>query len=68
MTYLEICKLVRQECGVQGEGTPAAVTSQRGMLKRIVEWVRDADTIIQDKHTDWDFLWKEFSGGGRLEI
>jgi hypothetical protein len=61
MTFLELCKKVRQECGVQGAGTPAAVTSQVGMSKRIVEWVQDADTIIQDKHTDWDFLWKEFS-------
>lgn len=60
MTYLEICQTVRQECGVQGQG-PSAVTSQTGLLKRIVDWVAEADMLIQSKWSDWDFLWAEFS-------
>jgi hypothetical protein len=61
MNFLEACKTVRQECGVQGDSTPAAVTNQLGMLKRIVEWVQAADNEINTKWSDWDFLWSEFS-------
>ena len=61
MTFLEICKLVRQECGIPGDNVPSAVSNQRGMLKRVVEWVQAADMEIQDKNADWDFLWSEFS-------
>jgi hypothetical protein len=60
MTYLELCVATRQECGIQGE-TPAAVTNQRGLLKRIVDWVADADVVVQSVYADWDFLWAEFT-------
>jgi len=58
MTFLELCVKARQECGIQGTG-PTTVTSQTGLLKRIVDWVADADMYIQGLHTDWDFLWDE---------
>lgn len=60
MTFLELCQAARQECGVQGQG-PSAVTSQSGILKKIVDWVQKSDLFIQSKHGDWDFLWAEFS-------
>ncbi len=60
MTFLEICKLTRQECGLQGEG-PASVTDRRGMEKRIVDWVAEADMLVQTLSSDWDFLWTEFT-------
>ena len=60
MNYLQLCKAVRQECGIQGSG-PAAVTNQTGLLKRVVEWVQDADNIIQTLYPDWNFLWSEFT-------
>lgn len=58
MNYLDLCKLTRQECSIQGSG-PSAVTSQLGLLKRIVEWVRDADMYVLTLHPDWNFLWAE---------
>jgi len=60
MTFLELCQRTRQECGIQGEG-PSAVTSQKGLLKRVVDWVADADNLVQSLHPDWNFLWKEFT-------
>ncbi len=60
MTFLELCQEVRQECGIQGSG-PAAVTSQTGMLNRVVTWTAKADMLIQSLHSDWNFLWKEFA-------
>ena len=36
------------------------MTNQRGLLLRVVEWVRDADMIIQSLHSDWNFLYSEF--------
>jgi len=60
MTFLELCSKTRQECGIQGSG-PSSVVSQTGILKRVVDWVADADTYIQGLHQDWDFLWAEFN-------
>lgn len=60
MTFLELCQKVREECGIQGQG-PASVANQTGILKRIVGWTRDADLFIQNEHSDWNFLWSEFT-------
>jgi hypothetical protein len=59
MTFLELCQKTRRECGVQGSNTPTAVTSQSGLLQRIVEWVQDADLWVQRLYPDWSFLWSE---------
>jgi len=60
MTALEIAQLVRQECGIAGAGTPAAFTGQTGEMKRVVDWVTQADLFIQSQEVDWRFLWKQF--------
>lgn len=60
MTFLELCQVSRQECGIQGQG-PVSVENQSGLLKRVVDWVRDADLAIQAMHIDWDFLWSSFT-------
>jgi len=60
MTFLELAKAVRQECGVQGTG-PAAVTSQSGLLLKIVDWTANADLLVQSLHPDWNFLWAEYT-------
>jgi len=57
MTFLELSKLARQECGIQGSSQPVTVVGQAGILKRVVDWVADADIYIQRLHADWDFLW-----------
>jgi len=59
MTFLEMVKITRQECGIQGQGA-SSVIGQFGLLKRLVDWVADADVLIQTMHTDWNFLWKVF--------
>ena len=63
MTFLELCQLARQECGIQGSNKPSAVTSQTGILSRIVQWVANSDLLIQSAYPDWDFLWKETTMG-----
>jgi len=60
MNFLELCQRTRQECGIQGEG-PASVTNQTGLLKRVINWVADADNLVQSLHPDWNFLWREFT-------
>lgn len=55
MNYLALCKRLRSECGVQGDG-PSAVTSQTGMYAKLVEWVSDAYTEIQAMPLDWNWL------------
>lgn len=58
MTFLELAKRLRQECGYQGEGPPS-VLAQTGDLKRFVDWINLAYLTIQNKWTDWMFLWAE---------
>ncbi len=60
MNFLELSKITREECGLQGEG-PASVLERRGMEQRIVNWVAKADHLVQTANTDWDFLWTEFT-------
>lgn len=55
MTFLELCRRVREDSGVSGDG-PAAVTDQRGILQRIVNWVKLANDEIQLEHDDWLFM------------
>jgi hypothetical protein len=59
MTFLELCQITRQECGIQGQG-PVTVVGQSGILKKVIDWVAKADVFIQSKYGDWDFLWSEF--------
>jgi len=59
-TFLELCQLMRQECGVGGSG-PSAVTGQTGMLAKLVSWVAAADMDICTKYLDWGFLHSEHS-------
>lgn len=60
MTYLTLCVEARQECRVSGTG-PAAVTGQAGTLKRIVDWVAQAYTEIQERREDWRWLRSTFT-------
>ena len=59
-SYLALCQKLRQEVGVAGAG-PATVVGQVGILKKLVDWVADADMHIKSKWLDWDFLWTQFS-------
>lgn len=54
-TFLQLCQATRRECGISGTG-PAAVTSQTGVLEKVVGWVADADAEVQSRWFDWDFL------------
>ena len=57
MNYLELCRRARRECGIAGAETdPTAVTSQVGEYRRLVDWVSEAWTEIQGRHTDWRWL------------
>lgn len=60
-TYLQLAAKLRQECGASGSG-PTAVTNQTGEYKRLVEWIAEAYTNIQNKHRgNWRWLVSEFS-------
>jgi hypothetical protein len=60
MTYLELCQKLRREVGIAGTG-PSSVSSQSGMMLKVVEWVADADVAIQSKWINWTFLWSQFT-------
>lgn len=60
MTFLQLASRLRQECGVAGTG-PTTVIGQTGELKRLVDWIADADEEIQQEHNDWRFMAGSFS-------
>ena len=60
MNFLELCKRLRSEAGIAGSG-PVTTANQTGELLRVVDWVKDAYTDIQDKRDNWDFLRLDFS-------
>jgi len=58
MTFLELTKKLRFHCGVSGIG-PSSVIDQTGDYERLVDWIRDAWTEIQNTPGYWRFMWKE---------
>ncbi len=59
MNYLQLCQAVQQESGISSGNTITAVTSQSGMNKKIVDWVREAWIDIQSINTLWAWMWNE---------
>jgi len=60
MTFLELCKTVREEIGLSGTG-PSTVVGQTGQMAQLVGFVKTADYMIKGLYEDWKFLWDEFS-------
>lgn len=60
-TFLQQVQALHRECGCAGTA-PAAVTGQAGQNLRLVNWIIEADYIIQTLYVDWKFLWKASSG------
>lgn len=62
MTFLDLCRRVARDCGVTSSLTvPADVTTQVGVLKRLVDWVADAHDEIQSRSPDWKWMRSTFS-------
>ena len=60
MTFLELCKRLRQEVGAAGTG-PAAVTGQHGEYQRLIGWIKQAWHELQLERREWRFAWAEAS-------
>lgn len=57
-TFLDLCIRLAEESGTGY--APATVVGQTGRQKKVVNWVRDAWTKIQNARSDWRFLKSEF--------
>lgn len=53
-TFLQLAQDLRREAGISGSG-PSSVAGQSGELARVVNWVRNAWTDLQNKRQDWLF-------------
>lgn len=58
-TYLELVKITRRLCGMQGTG-PSSVANAQGVEEVLVQFVNDAYVDIQNMREDWK--WMEASG------
>lgn len=62
-TFLQLVQDVARESGtVPNIGDPTTLLGATGRNLRIVNWVRDAYTDIQNDRADWRWLEAEFSG------
>lgn len=59
-TYLQLCTYLRSETTDAGTG-PTAVTGNTGELARMVKWVADAWTELQQDREDWLWMRKSFT-------
>ena len=68
MTFLEMCRRVRQESGISGD--IASVVNQQGILAKLVTWVQQAEYDIVTSRKDWNFMRGKASGSlvvGKVE-
>lgn len=61
MNNLQLCQKVARESGTISGVSPSAVTNQVGRLLKVVNWVNDAWLWVQNEHTSWRWMRKEFT-------
>lgn len=62
MNYLQLCQELVAELGLAGSTGPSTVLNQRGELRNVVRWIRDADLWISNQWKDWKFLRCDYNG------
>jgi hypothetical protein len=60
MTFLEMVRRLRQECGVSGSD-PASVVNLTGEHLRLKNYINQAWMDIQTLHTNWKFMQQDIS-------
>jgi hypothetical protein len=63
MTFLDLCKRLRSEAGISGNG-PATVVGQTGEMERVVNWINQAYEDIQNHRANWLWMRGDFSFDG----
>lgn len=58
MNLLALVKELWRESGTGGK-EPVTVIGQSGESERLVQWIRQADLEIQQRHSDWNYLWAQ---------
>ena len=59
-TFLQLASRLRQE--VSGSGTgPSTTVGQTGELKRLIDWIVEADEEVQQEHDEWKFMVGSFT-------
>lgn len=54
MTFIEMCRRVRQDSGISGD--IASVVNQQGILAKLVTWVQQSEYDIVTSRSDWNFM------------
>ena len=57
MNFLDLCRELRQESGLSGDG-PSAVTGQSGMSKKIVDWINSSVYDLESYRDNWAWMWR----------
>jgi hypothetical protein len=59
-TFLQLCQLTREKCGISGSG-PTSVVGQTGEFGRIVNWVQESWLELQGYSPDWGWMRGDFA-------
>jgi hypothetical protein len=59
-TFLQLCQLTREKCGISGNG-PVSVVNQSGEMLRIINWVQESWIELQGLSTEWGWMREDFS-------
>lgn len=60
MTFLQLVQQFFREIGYSGV-VPTTVVSQTKQKKNCVDWIAEADYLINTRWADWNYLWKQWS-------
>ena len=60
MNFLQLCQKLAEKGGVSGVG-PTTVTGQQGEMRRIIGWINEAYTFIQELRPNWVWMRKSVS-------
>lgn len=61
MNFVQLVQALHREVGAAGVA-PTTVNNATGEARRLVNWIRDADQLIQSLWVDWKFLWAQDTG------
>lgn len=62
MNYLLLCQELVSELGLAGGAGPTTIVNQRGELKNVTRWIRDACLSIDNMWGDWKYHWFVYIG------
>lgn len=60
MTFLQLVQQFYREMGYSGPA-PTTVVGQTSQKRKAVDWIAEADFLINSRWVDWDYMWSQWT-------